>query len=110
MPCAAWCLAIIAIIAVHSHACGNKVMQLSTAGSRPAAQLHSVAIVQQLGARLYQLVAFGVQCEDTLELVLHHLHIDGAPQRVTLAEANAGLALRAPVRPGHMCVLSHQGC
>ncbi len=106
MPCVAWCFAI----AVRSRTCGNKITQLSTAGSRPAAQLHSVAVVQQQGTRLFQLVAFGVQCEDPLKLVLHDLHIDGAPQRVALAEANTGFALRAPVRPGHMCVLSHQSC
>ena len=67
-------------------------------------------IVQQLGACLSQLVAFWVQFEGPLELVLHDLHIDGAPQRIALAEANVGFALGAPVRPRHMCVLSHQSC
>ena len=37
-----------------------------------------------------------------MKLVLHELHIDGAPESIALAEANMSFALRMPVRPGHM--------
>lgn len=43
-----------------------------------------------------------------MKLVLHELHIDGAPESIALAEANVSLALRAPVRPGHMCLFYHR--
>lgn len=58
---------------------------------------------------MYLLQPFWVLGEVSSKLVLHELHIHGAPKSIALAETNAGLALMPPVRPGHMCVLCQQG-
>lgn len=72
----------------------------------PGLQMQQHVRAQQLlKTDLLQQAASLVQCGMSLELVLHELHVDGAPQGVALAQANVGLALRAPVRPWHMALL-----
>ena len=61
----------------------------------------------QPGTCLFVSAALWLHSEVSLKLVLHELHIDEASESIALAEANVSLALRAPVRPGHMCLFYH---
>ena len=44
-------------------------------------------------------------CELGTYFELHETDIDGAPKGIALTYANLSLALTAPIRPWHMCLL-----